>query len=411
MAGRGTDILLGGNAEFLAKHELKQKGYDEAVIEEAVGHAEDVTDEVREARALYQELYAQYRVQTEKEHEEVVALGGLHIIGTERHESRRIDNQLRGRAGRQGDPGSSQFFISLQDDLMRLFGSDRIQPMVERLGVHDNERIEYGILSKQIEASQKRVESRNYGIRKNVLEYDDVMNQQRNIIYAERREVLEGGDMRKRISDMRETIIDEAVKRHVSDSAAREDWDIKGLSEYLEHICLMPGDVQEAFEGMQLADRDAFIQLLEEKSEAFYKRREDAIFEAGFDMREVERTLLLNSVDRRWMDHIDAMDQLREGIGLRAYGQRQPIVEYQHEGYDMFEEMVRMIQEDTLRRLHFAIITRPPERKEVAKNIVVNTDTTVQKQPVKAAHKVGRNDPCPCGSGKKYKECCGRNAG
>ena len=409
MAGRGTDILLGGNAEFMAKHELRTQGYEEEVIEEAVGHAEDVPEIVREAREKYNALYSKFREETSKEHDEVVKLGGLHIIGTERHESRRIDNQLRGRAGRQGDPGSSQFFISLQDDLMRLFGSDRIQPIVDRLGVKENERIEYGILSKQIESSQKRVESRNYEIRKNVLQYDDVMNQQRNIIYAQRREVLEGGDMKKRVDDMREALIEEAVKRHVAENAALEDWDIAGLSEYLERVCLIPGTVREVFEGLQLSDRDQFAKLLLERSRKFYEERERSITEAGFDMREVERTLLLNSVDRRWMDHIDCMDQLREGIGLRAYGNRQPIVEYQHEGYDMFEEMVRLIQEDTLRRLHFAIITRPPERKEVARNIVTNADQSVAKQPVKAGQKVGRNDPCPCGSGKKYKECCGRN--
>ena len=409
MAGRGTDILLGGNAEFMAKHELRMQGYEEEVIEEAVGYAEDVPEIVREAREKYNALYSKFREETSKEHDEVVKLGGLHIIGTERHESRRIDNQLRGRAGRQGDPGSSQFFISLQDDLMRLFGSDRIQPIVDRLGVKENERIEYGILSKQIESSQKRVESRNYEIRKNVLQYDDVMNQQRNIIYAQRREVLEGGDMKKRVDDMREALIEEAVKRHVAENAALEDWDIAGLSEYLERVCLIPGTVREVFEGLQLSDRDQFAKLLLERSRKFYEERERSITEAGFDMREVERTLLLNSVDRRWMDHIDCMDQLREGIGLRAYGNRQPIVEYQHEGYDMFEEMVRLIQEDTLRRLHFAIITRPPERKEVARNIVTNADQSVAKQPVKAGQKVGRNDPCPCGSGKKYKECCGRN--
>ncbi len=410
MAGRGTDILLGGNAEFMAKHDLRQMGYLDEVIEEAVGHSDDVTDEVKQARAQYNELYAKHKIDTEREHEEVVALGGLHIIGTERHESRRIDNQLRGRAGRQGDPGSSQFFISLQDDLMRLFGSDRIRPIVDRLGVGENERIEYGILSRQIEASQKRVESRNFDIRKNVLQYDDVMNAQRNIIYEQRREVLEGGDMKKRIDDMRISLIEEAVKRHISPEASLEDWDIKGLSEYLEHICVAQGDTRACFEKLMSADRDGFIADLTERSREFYETREKAIDDAGFDMREVERTILLTSVDRRWMDHIDAMDQLREGIGLRAYGQRQPIVEYQHEGYDMFEEMVRLIQEDTLRRLCTSIITRPPERKEAAKNIVVNRDTSVVKQPVKAGQKVGRNDPCPCGSGKKFKECCGKNA-
>ena len=410
MAGRGTDILLGGNAEFMAKHEMRRRDYTDEIIEEAVGHNENVPDEVKEARKLYRELYAQFAKETEKEHEEVIKLGGLHIIGTERHESRRIDNQLRGRAGRQGDPGSSQFFISLQDDLMRLFGSDRIQPMIQKLGLGESDKIEYGILSKQIENSQKRVEGRNYEIRKSVLQYDDVMNQQRNLIYEQRREVLEGGDMKKRIDDMRETLITEAVERHIAENAPHADWDVKGLAEYLERICLRSGDVAAVYAEDTKMSREKFKEALIQKSLEVYARREDEIALAGFDMREVERTFLLMSVDRRWMDHIDAMDQLREGIGLRAYGQRQPIVEYQHEGYDMFEEMVRLIQEDTLRRLYTAIITRPPERKEVAKNIVVNHDASVPKRPVKTDKKAGRNDPCPCGSGKKYKECCGRNA-
>jgi len=410
MAGRGTDILLGGNAEFMAKHEMRRRGYEDEIIEEAVGHNENVPDEVKEARKLYKELYAQFAKETEKEHEEVIKLGGLHIIGTERHESRRIDNQLRGRAGRQGDPGSSQFFISLQDDLMRLFGSDRIQPMIQKLGLGESDKIEYGILSKQIENSQKRVEGRNFEIRKNVLQYDDVMNQQRNLIYEQRREVLEGGDMKKRIDDMRETLITEAVERHIAENAPYADWDVKGLSEYLERICLRAGDVMNIYSANNGLKRDAFKEMLLKKSLEVYARREDEIALAGFDMREVERTFLLMSVDRRWMDRIDAMDQLREGIGLRAYGQRQPIVEYQHEGYDMFEEMVHLIQEDTLRRLYTAIITRPPERREVAKNIVVNHDASVPKRPVKTDKKAGRNDPCPCGSGKKYKECCGKNA-
>ncbi len=410
MAGRGTDILLGGNAEFMAKHEMRRRDYTDEIIEEAVGHNENVPDEVKEARKVYKELYQQFARETEKEHEEVIKLGGLHIIGTERHESRRIDNQLRGRAGRQGDPGSSQFFISLQDDLMRLFGSDRIQPMIQKLGLGESDKIEYGILSKQIENSQKRVEGRNFEIRKNVLQYDDVMNQQRNLIYEQRREVLEGGDMKKRIDDMRETLITEAVQRHIAENAPYADWDVKGLSEYLERICLASGDVMAVYAEAAKVNREKFKDMLIEKSIEVYARREGEIALAGFDMREVERTFLLMSVDRRWMDHIDAMDQLREGIGLRAYGQRQPIVEYQHEGYDMFEEMVRLIQEDTLRRLYTAIITRPPERKEVAKNIVVNHDNSVPKRPVKTDKKAGRNDPCPCGSGKKYKECCGRNA-
>ena len=293
---------------------------------------------------------------------------------------------------------------------MRLFGSDRIQPMIQKLGLSENDKIEYGILSKQIENSQKRVEGRNFEIRKNVLQYDDVMNQQRNLIYEQRREVLEGGDMKKRIDDMRETLITEAVERHIAENAPYADWDVKGLSEYLERICLRAGDVMSIYSANSSLKRDAFKEMLIDKSLEVYQRREGEIALAGFDMREVERTFLLMSVDRRWMDHIDAMDQLREGIGLRAYGQRQPIVEYQHEGYDMFEEMVHLIQEDTLRRLYTAIITRPPERKEVAKNIVVNHDASVPKRPVKTDKKAGRNDPCPCGSGKKFKECCGKNA-
>ncbi len=408
MAGRGTDILLGGNAEFMAKAEMRAQGYEEELIEEAVGHASDVSQEVLDARKLYNELYARHKIDTDREHEEVVALGGLYIIGTERHESRRIDNQLRGRAGRQGDPGSSRFFISLQDDLMRLFGSDRIKPMVERLGLKENDRIEYGILSKQIEASQKRVEGRNYDIRKSVLQYDDVMNTQRNLIYAERREVLEGGDMRKRIADMRDTLLEEAINRHIANDALPEDWDIKGLSDYLERLCLNKGDTQAAYDSLSVCTKENLLEALKQRSDKMYLGREEQIADAGFDMREVERTILLRSVDRRWMDHIDAMDQLREGIGLRAYGQRQPIVEYQHEGYDMFEEMVHLIQEDTVRALYTAIINRPPERKEVAKNITVNTDNTVPKQPIKVIKKVGRNDPCPCGSGKKFKECHGK---
>ena len=350
MAGRGTDILLGGNAEFMARHRLRQLGYDEEIIEEAIGHASDVSDEVKQAREAFTELMASFKEEIEKEHQEVVKLGGLHIIGTERHESRRIDNQLRGRAGRQGDPGSSQFFISLEDDLMRLFGSDRIRPMVEKLGLEEGQAIEYGILSKQIENAQKRVESRNYDIRKNVLQFDDVMNKQREVIYGQRQEVLAGGDMKQRVADMRQTLIEEAVQRAVGDEADKDSWDIAGLADYLERICLKKGQTQEAFDGLSGYTRRNLTAALAEKSEAYYEEREKMITEAGIDMREFERVALLGAVDRRWMDHIDAMDQLRDGIGLRAYGHKDPIVEYKFEGYQMFEEMVRLIQEDTLRR-------------------------------------------------------------
>ena len=411
MAGRGTDILLGGNPEFMARHRMKQLGYDETLIEEAIGHAENVPDEVKEARKLFNELYSQYRQETDKEHEEVIALGGLHIIGTERHESRRIDNQLRGRAGRQGDPGSSQFFISLEDDLMRLFGSDRIQPLIERLKIEEGQAIEYGILSKQIEGAQKKVEARNFDIRKSVLEYDDVMNQQRELIYRQRREVLQGGEIKERIDDMRETLIEDVLKRLVVNEQDDTTWDIPGIAEYLEHICLKPGDTQAAFDSLKQLTRDAFKDVLVEKSVAFYEEREKLIADAGIDMREFERVALLGAVDRRWMDHIDAMDQLRDGIGLRAYGHKNPIVEYKIEGFEMFEEMIRMIQEDTLRRLYMALLVRPPERKEVATPVAAthgSESAASPKKPAKAGEKVGRNAPCPCGSGKKYKECCGK---
>ena len=412
MAGRGTDILLGGNAEFMARQKMRLAGYDEALIEEAMGHAEDVPEEVLEARKVFEDLYRQFRVETDAGHDEVIKLGGLHIIGTERHESRRIDNQLRGRAGRQGDPGSSQFFISMEDDLMRLFGSDRIQPIIERLGLEEDQAIEYGILSKQIENAQKRVESRNYAIRKNVLQYDDVMNQQREIIYGQRHEVLMGGDMKKRIDDMRETLLEEAVGQFCAQPDDYETWDMKGLSEYLERIALKPGAAAEILASMGEPTRDEFRKALLAASEAFYTEREQMISEMGIDMREFERVAVLSAVDRRWMDHIDAMDQLREGIGLRAYGQRDPIAEYKIEGFSMFEEMVRLVQEDTLRRLYFAVLVRQqqPERKEEERKMVTNHggDGSAAKRPVKSDAKVGRNDPCPCGSGKKYKECCGK---
>ncbi|MEF9972467.1 MAG: preprotein translocase subunit SecA [Clostridia bacterium] len=413
MAGRGTDILLGGNAEFMARHKMRQMGYADELIEEAIGHAENVPGEVKDARKVFDDLLVKFRAETDRGHDEVVALGGLHILGTERHESRRIDNQLRGRAGRQGDPGSSQFFISLEDDLMRLFGSDRIQPIVEKLGMEEGQAIEYGLLSKQIENAQKRVEGRNFDIRKSVLQFDDVMNQQREIIYGQRREVLEGGDMEGRVDDMRATLIGEAVARCVVNEQDEDSWDIPELSEFLERICLKPGTVHAAVQAISPMSREKLTQALVDQSIAFYAEREKAITDAGIDMREFERVALMGAVDRRWMDHIDAMDQLRDGIGLRAYGQRDPVIEYKMEGFEMFEEMIRLIQEDTLRRLYMAMLVRPPERKQIATPIAAThggDGAAVAKKPVTSGQKVGRNAPCPCGSGKKYKECCGKNS-
>ena len=414
MAGRGTDILLGGNAEFMARHKMRQMGYEDELIEEAIGHAENVPEEVKEARRVFRDLLEKFKVETDREHEEVVKVGGLHILGTERHESRRIDNQLRGRAGRQGDPGSSQFFISLEDDLMRLFGSERIQPIVEKLGMQEGEAIEYGLLSKQIENAQKRVEGRNFDIRKTVLKFDDVMNKQREVIYSQRREVLEGGDMKERIAGMRDTLIEEAAARCVADEADEGTWDIAGLADTLEKICLRPGTVKKVMAELPQFTRRELTSQLVKAAAAFYEEREKMISEAGIDMREFERVALLGAVDRRWMDHIDAMDQLREGIGLRAYGQRDPVVEYTMEGADMFDEMSQLIKEDTLRRLYMAVLVRPPERREVARPIAATAGGASQgaapKKPASAGQKIGRNAPCPCGSGKKYKECCGKPA-
>ncbi len=410
MAGRGTDILLGGNAEFMARKAMRQQDYEDELIEEAIGFNEHVPEAVLDARKVFRELLAKYEVETKKGHDEVVKLGGLHIIGTERHESRRIDNQLRGRAGRQGDPGSSQFFISFEDDLLRLFGSDRFRPMLQRLSGsgEGEEAIEFNIVSKQIENAQKRVESKNYDIRLHVLQYDDVMNQQREIIYGQRREVLEGGNMHDRIMDMRRTLITEAVDRHVADEGDRDTWDLFGLSEYLEKLCLDRGGVRSVIDALPDRTKESLKKAVRERADRIYAQRETMWAEAKLDMREFERVALLGAVDRRWMDHIDAMTELRDGIGLRAYGQRDPVIEYKREGYDMFEEMVRLIQEDTVRRLYFTVLAKPMERKQVAQPTSASHGDEEKRAPVKkAVKKVGPNDPCPCGSGKKYKKCCG----
>ena len=409
MAGRGTDILLGGNAEFLSRRQMRMAGYEEAVIEEAIGFNENVSEDVLEARKVFHNYMDKFSAETKAGHEEVIKLGGLHIIGTERHESRRIDNQLRGRAGRQGDPGSSQFFISFEDDLMRLFGSDRFRPMLEKLSGSNEEAIEFGMGSKQIEIAQMRVESRNYDIRLQVLKYDEVMNKQREVIYAQRRQVLEGENMHASIMGMRDTLIREAVGRHVADEANRETWDISGLTEYLAKLCIDKEGVSKVYETVG-AGKDKFCAALCERADRIYEIREKMWTEAQLDMREFERVALLGSVDRRWMDHIDAMTELRDGIGLRAYGQKNPLIEYEREGYEMFEEMSRMIQEDTVRRLYFTVVAKPVERKQVAQPTSASHGSSEpeKKAPKKADKKVGRNDPCPCGSGKKYKQCCGK---
>ena len=393
---------------------MKQKGYDEMVIEEATGFNENVPQEVLDARVVYKELYAEFKKQTDAEHDRVIAVGGLHIIGTERHESRRIDNQLRGRAGRQGDPGSSQFFISMQDDLMRLFGSDKVSGLIAKMGVGETEAIEAGMLTGQIENAQKRIEGRNYEIRKNVLQYDDVMNEQRKEIYEQRKQVLEGRDMHDTIAKMADSLIDEAIALYCGNGDDTLDWDMEGLKNYMERLCTRVGFFAAHEDKLAHIEKDDLTGMLKQEARDFYALRESEFGKIGLDTRELERVVLLTCVDKRWMDHIDAMDQLRDGIGLRAYGSKNPITEYQIEGYDMFDEMVHLIREDTVRRMYQARINVPQERRQVAE--VKETNLEQAKQAggpagtKTVAKKPGRNDPCPCGSGKKYKNCCGREA-
>ena len=415
MAGRGTDILLGGNPEFLARRAMKQKGYEDNVIDEATGFNENVSEEVLAARVIYKQLYADFKKQTDAEHDRVIAVGGLHIIGTERHESRRIDNQLRGRAGRQGDPGSSQFFLSMQDDLMRLFGSERVSGLIEKMGLAEDEPIEAKMLTGQIENAQKRIEARNYEIRKNVLQYDDVMNEQRKEIYEQRKQVLEGRDMHETIVKMADKLIEEAVATYCGNGDEYADWDMEGLTQYLERLCIRIGFFKAHEEAFKTVDKEELIAKLKQEARDFYALREKGFELIHIDPRELERVVLLSCVDRRWMDHIDAMTELRDGIGLRAYGNKNPITEYQIEGYDMFDEMVHFIREDTVRRMYQARINIPQQRKEVAEPKETNLEQAKAaggpSGPKRVQKQVGRNDPCPCGSGKKYKNCCGRDNG
>ena len=401
MAGRGTDIVLGGNPEYLAKLDLKKEGYSDEVIAFVDSFADTNDEEVIKAREEYRKLYEKHRVETDVNAKEVIKAGGLHIIGTERHESRRIDNQLRGRSGRQGDPGSSRFYISLEDDLMRLFGGDRIRDMIENMNMPDDEPLEHKILTRSIESAQRKVEGNNFSIRKHVLQYDDVMNKQREVIYGERRKVLEGEDLREHILGMVKNIIENAVEMYTMQSKYPEEWDMAGLENYLENIFLPKGALK--IEDIESLDKEILTDKLYNIAEGSYELKEKEIGEEMF--REIERVILLQVVDSKWMDHIDAMDQLRQGIGLRAYGQEDPVRAYQIEGFDMFDEMNHNIQLDTVRLLYHVETPEKMERKRVANPIA--TDRKPQKTIVKGK-KIGRNDPCPCGSGKKYKKCCGK---
>lgn len=437
MAGRGTDIILGGNPDFEAKREMRRMGYEEEALSFASSFVPLTDPALIQAREEYKKLYQQFKEERAEEQAQVIALGGLHIIGTERHESRRIDNQLRGRAGRQGDAGSTQFFISLEDDLMRLFGGERIQGIVERLGVPEDEPIEAGMLTKSIENAQKKVEGRNFSIRKYVLQYDNVMNKQREIIYNERRRVLFGEDLRSHVMNMLEELIDEHVEFTAAASKYAEEWDLAALEQALKRICGTLGSLDYSEEDIHNLDPNQLKEDILELFEEAYSRKEEEI---GIErMRELERMILIRVVDNKWMDHIDAMDQLRSGIGLRALGQQDPAAAYASEGFEMFELMIKNIKEDTVKFCFNVTLQTDTHRKQVIqagegrKDEYDDDDSDAaggagggfdgdgqalpqalkvparegKREPVKKGVEIGRNDPCPCGSGKKYKKCCG----
>ncbi len=423
MAGRGTDIMLGGNAEYLAKSDLRKAGFEDAVITEATGYADSDDEAILEARTLFRERLAFHKQSTDAEAEKVRAVGGLFILGTERHESRRIDNQLRGRSGRQGDPGESRFYLSLTDDIMRLFGSERIMGMMEALNVDEDTPLDHKLLSNAIEQAQKTVESRNFQTRKSVLEFDDVMNQQRNIIYGERRKVLDGEDLKEQIRGMISDFVSSTVADGLPEGFAEDQQQLDAALAPFEKLFLPKGAVEiDSFRGH--AGVEGITKAVQEIALKAYDARE-AAFGPGPEglplMRELERVIMLRVVDEYWMDHIDAMSELKRGIGLRGYGSVKPIDAYKQEGFDMFEAMVQGIREETVKRLYTVRIRKeaPIERKAVAKNASVNNvgGEPARKQPVKKVPKPGRNDPCPCGKMKadgsrrlKYKECCGRNS-
>jgi len=425
MAGRGTDIVLGGNPEYLAKHDMKKAGLTEEMINEATGHAETDDEELISARKMFAENLEKHRAVTSIEADKVREAGGLFILGTERHEARRIDNQLRGRAGRQGDPGETRFYIALTDDIMRLFGSERIMGMMEALGLEEDMPIDKKMLSNAIESAQRRVESRNFQSRKSVLEYDDVMNTQRTIVYNQRRKVLDGeditGNILTMIAETVETVINAGFRdlKVINTRAGLAD-----VVQPLEALFLNKREIEIPGDGFE---RDELEELLQEKAASVYKTREAEFgFAPGSDipiMRELERVIMLRVVDEFWMDHIDAMESLRDSVRLRAYAQTNPVDEYKREGFDMFEEMIGGIKEEVVRRLFTVRIRKDEslERRGVARNFMasaqnVGGDASIKRQPVKKNQKIGRNDPCPCGKKRpnglpsKYKDCCGRNA-
>ena len=444
MAGRGTDIMLGGNAEFLARQDLRRADFADEVIAEATGYAETKDEDILAARALYAQKLQEHKAEISAEAEQVKAAGGLFILGTERHESRRIDNQLRGRAGRQGDPGASRFYLSLEDDLLRLFASDRVTKSMDKLGMEEDEPIEHKLITNSIEHAQKKVEARNFDIRKHVLEYDDVMNQQREVIYGERKKILKGENLRENIMGMVKHIIKAEMNQYANEKLYPEEWTLDGLIEDAEKIYAPAGRLKK--EELVELSRDELKETLEGLAEECYEQRELLFGEEN--MRELEKVVMLRVVDQKWKEHLDHMDMLREGINLRAYGQRNPLVEYKIEALDMFEEMEGSIMDQIASLMyHVSIVMPQPQAEEADEEAQARaaeaqkaqmqrtieaersklTDSLkeaqaahgddvsaaeARKKPVtnKDGSKVGRNDPCPCGSGKKYKNCCGKNA-
>ncbi len=408
MAGRGTDIMLGGNAEFLARKELKAEGYSDEIIAEATGYAETDNEDILGAREKFAEYLAKFKAEIAPEAEKVRQAGGLYIIGTERHESRRIDNQLRGRAGRQGDPGSTKFFVSLEDDLMRLFGGEKVSRVMSMLKVDENQPLETGMLSSSIESAQGRVEARNFGIRERVLEYDDVMNQQRELIYKQRNQVLDGEDIKQKIRTMVSNTLKEEIAKYINESDIQDNWNFAPLKERFGGWLLNEGDLEYTTEDLNSLEYEDIEKLFEQRATELLDLKEEKYSEEK--MREIERYLLLKTVDEHWMEHIDAMDELRQGVGLRSYGQHNPVVEYRNDGTDMFNNMIDSMRRETAMRV-FTVEFKPAEeikREKVAEETSSSDDGSVDRT-VRGKGVVSKNALCPCGSGKKYKRCCGKD--
>mgnify|MGYP004492629011 CR=1 FL=1 len=409
MAGRGTDISLGGNAEYLAKAEMRRMQISEEVISEASGFADTEDEKILEAREIYNNLLAKHKAEIKGQAEEVRKLGGLVIIGTERHETRRIDNQLRGRSGRQGDPGETRFYLSLEDDLMRLFGGERLKGLMDKLNVPEDEPIDTKMITNAIESAQRKVEGRDFGIRKNVLQFDDVMDRQRQIIYDQRNKVLDGDDIRSQIVNMIKQSIEKTVNTYLTSNKYDESWNFVGLRDFYLGWLINDNDLVYDDNELKKLKAEDITKKLQEKALSIYEEREKTFGEEM--MREIERVVLLKNVDTYWMSHIDAMEELKRGIRLRAYAQRDPVVEYRLEGFDMFDEMIDSIRDDTVKILLTFSLTnnQTPQRHDNDAPTTVSSDGYVAPEikTVRNTEKIGRNDPCPCGSGKKYKKCCG----